>query len=367
METKWLVRAAFLAVVGSLTWSTQAQAQAPAPAPAPPKKAAEDDAGPFAPKGKTGKLREAEQAELAPKEEPEAPPPKEKPYGVGADIVYGIGRAGSGTDVGSAPVEFKVASIVLGVFYQADPKINARLRFPISTGGIDGADPGQFTEPGNFSATAAGNVEMGMTYNMDQGPHTKLPLDIGLFLPVASGDRFPPPEGNGRQRAYLINSAAQWSRGLEEDALFAPHRLSLVPKLGLRYAAGGISTGGYIKTPLILRMGGGDPPSPPDEYAIKSAVFQGVIGGDFRFDVSRNKIDVGLRAWLSWQSSEYIERMLASSTPPSKIQFALEPQLRASFGQLKAVLGVVLPIGGRLAGGDLHHVYGFRLGAVYGF
>src|SRR6185503_6212428 len=196
METKWLVRAAFLAVVGSLTWSSQAQAQAPAP----PKKAAEDDAGPFAPKGKTGKLREAEQAELAPKEEPEAPPPKEKPYGVGADIVYGIGRAGSGTDIGSTPVEFKVASIVLGVFYQADPKISARLRFPISTGG---------------------NVELGMAYNMDQGLHTKMPLDIGLFIPVASGDRFPPPEGNGRQRAYLVNSAAQWSRGLEEDALFA--------------------------------------------------------------------------------------------------------------------------------------------------
>jgi hypothetical protein len=361
METKWLVRAAFLAVVGSLTWSNQAQAQAPTP----PKKA--EDEGPFAPKGKTGKLREAEQAELAPKEAAEAPPPKEKPFAVGADIVYGIGRAGSGTDVGANNVEFKVASILLGVSYQADPKVNARLRFPISNGSIDGADSGQFGGTPSFSASAAGNVEMGMTYNSDMGPHTKLPFDLGLYLPVASGDRFPPPEGNGRQRAYLVNTAAQWSRGMEEDALFAPHRLSLVPKLSLRYVAGGISTGGYVKTPLLLRVGGGDPSSPPDEYAVKSAVFQAIVGGDFHIDVSRNKIDVGTRAWLMWMSSDYIERTLVGSTPTSKLQFVLEPQIRAVFGQLKAVLGIVLPIGGRLAGGDLSHVYGFRLGAVYGF
>ena len=364
METKWLVRAAFLAAVGSLTWPVQAQAQAPTP----PKKEAEDE-GPFSPKGKTGKLREAEQAELAPKAEPEAPPPKEKPYGVGADIVYGISRAGSGTDVGATPVEAKVASIVLGVFYQADPKINARLRFPISTGSISGADDRQFAGTA-FSATAVGNVEMGVTYNSEMGPNTKIPLDLGLFLPTANGDRFPPPEGNGRQHAYLVNSAAQWSRGLEEDALFAPHRLSLVPKVGLRYAAGGISTGGYVKLPLLMRMGGGDPPSPPvgsDDYAIKSFVAQAIIGGSFHIDVSRNKLDVGMRAWLTWMSGEYVERVLAGSTPPNKIQLALEPQFRAAFGQLKAVLGVILPVGGRLAADDLHYVYGFRLGAIYGF
>jgi hypothetical protein len=366
METKWLVRAAFLAVVGSLTWSSQAQAQAPTP----PKKEAEDE-GPFAPKGKTGKLREEEQAALAPKAEPEAPPPKEKPYAIGADLVFGLGRTGGGTDVGATPVEFKVASIALGAFYQADPKVSARLRFPISNGSIEGANAGQFATPtGSFSATAVGNVELGMTYNSEMGPHTKIPLDLGLYIPTANGDRFPPPEGNGRQHAYLVNNAAMWSRGLEEDALFAPHRLGLVPKVGLRYREGGISTGGYVKLPLLMRMGGGDPPPPTggvDDYAIKSFVAQAIVGGDFHFDVSRNKIDIGTRAWLMWQSGEYVERLLSGSSPPSKIQLALEPQLRASFGQLKAVVGVVLPIAGRLAGPDLHHVYGFRLGAVYGF
>jgi hypothetical protein len=364
METKWLVRAASLAVLGSLAWPCQAQAQAPAP----PKKEAEDE-GPFSPKGKTGKLREAEQAELAPKPEPEAAPPKEKPYAAGVDLVYGLGRTGGGTDAGSSPVEFKVASIVLGAYYQADPKVSARLRFPISNGSIEGAEPGQFVT-GSFSGTALGNVELGMTYNSDMGPKTKLPLDLGLYIPTATGDRFPPPEGNGRQQTYLVNSAAQWSRGFEEDALFAPHRLSLVPKLGLRYRDGGISTGGYVKLPLLMRMGGGDPPPATggtNDYEIKSFVAQAIIGGDFHIDVSKNKIDIGTRAWLMWMSSGYVERLLEGSTPPTKIQIALEPQVRASFGQLKAVLGVILPIAGRLAGPDLHHVYGFRLGAIYGF
>jgi hypothetical protein len=366
METKWLVRAAFLAVVGSLTWSTQAQAQAPAP----PKKAAEDDAGPFAPKGKTGKLREAEQAENAPKEEPEAPPPKEKPYGVGADLVYGIGRGGSGTDLGANPIDFKVASILLGVFYQADPKINARLRLPISTGSIDGVDPTTFGGEASFNATAAGNLELGMTYITDQGPHTKLPLDIGLYLPTAGGDRFPPPEGNGRQRAYVVNTAAAWSHGMEEDPLFIPHRLSLVPKVSLRYSSGGIATGGYVKLPLLIRMGGGNPSEPPigvEDFKINGAVVQAILGGDFHVDVSHNKIDIGTRAWLAWMSAEYIERILAGSTAPSRIQFGLEPQVRAVFGPLKTVLGFIWPIGGRLAGTDLNHAYGFHLGAIYGF
>src|SRR6185436_7341551 len=75
METKmWLVRAVSVALVGSLTWGASAQkppkkrAPAPAPAPAappappapPPKPTTpeQEEEGPFAPKGRTGKLRE---------------------------------------------------------------------------------------------------------------------------------------------------------------------------------------------------------------------------------------------------------------------------------------------------------------------
>jgi hypothetical protein len=66
-------------------------------------------------------------------------------------------------------------------------------------------------------------------------------------------------------------------------------------------------------------------------------------------------------------SSEFIVRELANTTSPSRLQLVVEPQFRATFGQLKTVLGVILPIEGRLAEGDLQHAYGFRLGAIYGF
>jgi hypothetical protein len=359
METKWLVRAASLAVVGGLTWSTQAQAQAQPPA----KKAAEDDSGPFAPKGKTGKLREAEQAENAPKETPEAPPPPDKKYAVGLDIVYGLGASGSGTEAGSAALDYKVASFTLGATYQADPKIGARFRFPVSTGSIgSGASA--------YNASAFGNIELGMSYTTEMGPRTKLPIDIGLYLPVASGDRFPPPEDPSRERAFRINTAAQWAHGLEDDALFAPHRLSLVPGMALRSSTGGITAGGFLKLPLMMRMGGQDAPTLSamgDLYTIKSVVFEAVLGGDFRIDVSRNKMDIGIRAWMTWMSSEFIQRELADSTGASRLQIVAEPQFRAMFGQLKTHLGIILPIEGRLAEGDLQHAYGFRLGAMYGF
>ena len=361
METKWLVRAASLAVVGGLTWSTQIQAQAQPPA----KKAADDDAGPFAPKGKTGKLREAEESENAPKPEPEAPPPPDKKYGVGANIVYGMGSSGSGTETGSTPIDYKVASITLAGTYQADKNINARFRFPFSTGSIEAGAPA-------YNASAVGNIELGMTYTSEMGPHTKLPLDIGLYLPVASGDRFPPPEDPGRERSFRINTAAQWAHGLEEDALFAPHRLSLVPGIALRSSAGGITAGGFLKLPLMLRVGGGDPPpvapSQTDPtYTIAGAVFEAVVGGDFRFDLSRNKMDIGLRAWMTWMSSEYVKVELPGTTAPPRLQIVAEPQFRAMFGQVKAILGIILPIEGRIAQGELQNGYGFRLGAMYGF
>jgi hypothetical protein len=360
METSWLVRAASLAVVGSLTWSTQVQAQAQPPA----KKAADDDSGPFAPKGKTGKLREAEEAENAPKPQPDAPPPKVSKYAAGADIVYGFGNSGSGTEAGSAPLKYSVASFTLAATYQADPQINARIRFPISTGSIGEGSAA-------YNASAVGNIELGMSYTSDMGPHTKLPFDIGLYLPVASGDRFPPPEDPARERSFRINTAAQWSHGLEDDALFAPHRLSLVPGLALHSSAGGMTAGGFIKLPLMLRVGGQDPQNPPptanDQYTIKSVVFEAVVGGEFRFDLSRNKMDLGVRAWLTWMSGEFIQRDLAGTTGAPRLQIVAEPQFRATFGQLKGVLGIILPIEGRIAQGDLQNGYGFRLGAMYGF
>jgi hypothetical protein len=334
--------------------------QAQAPAQPPPKKAAEDDAGPFAPKGKTGKLREAEDAENAPKPEPDAPPPKEPKYAVGLNVVYGMGASGSGTEAGSAALKYSVASFTLGATYQAAPNINARFRFPISTGTIGEGSAA-------YNASAVGNIELGMTYMTDMGPRTKLPFDIGLYLPVASGDRFPPPADPGREHSFRINTAAQWAHGLEEDALFAPHRLSLVPGLALRSSTGSISGGGFVKLPLMLRIGGGDAPTVPEAYTIKGVVFEAVVGGEFRIDISKNKMDVGVRAWMTWMSSEFIQRELAGSTGAPRLQIVAEPQFRATFGQLKGILGIILPIEGRLAEGDLQNAYGFRLGAMYGF
>src|SRR5690349_12024215 len=131
METKmWLVRAASLAVVGTLTVAAAAQKPpkkggakpgpaAPATAPAEPQKPPasttpeKEEEGPFAPKGRTGKLREegaTEEEEKAKGEKPPPPPAAEKPGSAGLDMVFGFGSTGGTT--GPDAIELSVVSFL---------------------------------------------------------------------------------------------------------------------------------------------------------------------------------------------------------------------------------------------------------------
>src|SRR5258706_16211339 len=129
MKTKvWLVRAASLAVVGTLTVGAWAQkphrkkGAAPAPAapatpPGPPPATTtpeKEEDGPFAPQGNQGKLREEGKSDDEGKDKPAAPPPPapQKPGSAGADLVFGFGKTGGTT--GPDAVEITVVSLFLG-------------------------------------------------------------------------------------------------------------------------------------------------------------------------------------------------------------------------------------------------------------
>jgi len=126
MEMKvWLVRAATFALVGTLTTSATAQKKkgapkgapkpapaAPATTPAEPQKPPasttpeKEEEGPFAPTGKTGKLRE--EAKPEPEEKPKAekpvPPPPEKPGSAGLDTPYSVNRSPSSRRNSASPI-----------------------------------------------------------------------------------------------------------------------------------------------------------------------------------------------------------------------------------------------------------------------
>jgi hypothetical protein len=392
MKTKmWLVRAASLAVVGTLTVAASGQKppkkKGAGPAPATPPPAAEpskppasttpekEEEGPFAPKGRTGKLKEEvppEEGEKPQEGKPAAPPPPtaEKPGAAGADIVFGFGKTGGTT--GPDAVELSVVSFLLGGAYQFTPEWGGRLRVPFATGKIThvGNEGTPFETIGEgYNAAAFGNIELAGNYTLSLGPSTKLPLELAFAVPTANGDRFPPNDDQARGRHYRINAAAQASRGLEEDALFAPHRLGIVPKGSIRYKSGSIDTDGFVKVPVLIKVGGNDVPPQTGQstFALNSTVIMGIVGGGFHLGFADNKIDVGSRAWLAVNSNDYYDILYNGGgvTQPSKVQFVLEPQVRANIGSVKAVLGFIWPLGGRL-GGD-QQVNGLRLSGAYVF
>jgi hypothetical protein len=123
--------------------------------------------------------------------------------------------------------------------------------------------------------------------------------------------------------------------------------------------------------PVLIKTGGEAVPAQATgrnaTFAINSTVIAGVVGGGFHLGFADNKIDIGSRAWFSFVSNDYYDVIYTGGnvTAPSKFQFALEPQVRAHFGSLHAVLGFIWPIGGKL-GGD-QQVDGVRLAAAYAF
>jgi hypothetical protein len=367
--------------VGTLTVGAAGQKApkkkgAKTPPPAPPAAAApaepqkppasttpeKEEEGPFAPKGRTGKLKEdmgpeESSSEDKPKGEKTAPPPAaDKPGAAGADIVFGFGKTGGTT--GPDAVELSVVSFVLGGGYHFTPEWGGRLRVPFATGKIThvGNEASGFENLNEgYNAAAFGNVELAGSYTLSLGPSTKLPLELAFAVPTASGDRFPPSDDLIRGRRYRINAAAQASRGFEEDALFAPHRFGIVPRGAIGYRSGAIETGGFVKVPVLIKVGGGAvPPQVTGQatFALNSTVIAGVVGGDFHYGFADNKIDVGSRAWFTVMSNDYYDVLYTggSVTQPSKFQFVLEPQVRAHFGAVHAVLGFIWPLGGRLGG-----------------
>jgi hypothetical protein len=347
----WLVRTALLALGASFAGSAFAQETGKAAAKT------EEDEGPFAPKGKTGKLRDtAVQTAEVPHE---APPFPEKTNAAGLDLVFGFGKTGT---VG-APNDVSVVSFILGATYEFPSRWGVRLRIPYGTGKVT-----EFTQAG-YNAAALGNVELALERVMVPSRFTRLPVGLAIALPTAGGDPFPPTSDPGREHAYQVNVAEQSARGLEEDALFATHRLGIVPQARFEFQRSAISAGGFAKIPVLVRVGGEDPPPPApgmDQVAkVNAVVVEGVLGGYFRYAILDGKLDLGLRAWLAYVANEPIDNLLPGAATPSKVQLAFEPGVRAALGHVHAGLGVILPVGGRVASDQ--SIDGIRVSAAYTF
>jgi len=372
MKTQaWLIRAASWTMVGTLTWLARAQAPAPATGeptpgtakPAAPPKPVVDEEGPYAPKGKTGKLREDVQE--APKEEAAAKPEPEayKPGYAGADAVIGFGEEQqSPTD--AYATDITTLSLVLGGEYHVRKDILLRLRLPVTSTSINPTDP----RAESYHLTAFGNIEIGGQYEAELGPSTKVPVWLNLAVPTASGDAMAIADPRS-MRSYAVNVTSVAARGYEDGELFAPHRFGVVPGAAIRYRSGPMHVGGFLSVPVLVQVGGESPPAAAlgqDQIKANAVAVQTLLGGSFFYEIVGKTLDLGLRSWIAGLWKDDYDYPLGPGAPtPSKIQFVLEPELLGKFGPARATLGYIWPIGGRL-GGDFK-MHGLRLGLGFVF
>lgn len=320
--------------------------------------------GEWAPGGQRKKAateeKQAEAAEDATKPA-ELPPPGDAQL----DTVFGFGGINVVTDKPDAATKVTVISLLPSLSYRFGEVWTLGLRVPISTG----STTGPLGPSDKFNQFAVGNTEILVRPSFQLTRDLRLPVQLAFYLPTASGQYVVEPNDTGSVARAIINQAAASSRGWEDNALFAPKRISLTPGAGLTYDHGSAHVALGTKLELMIKAGGNDPKDAgmksvtvlSPQVELHSPVTNWVTAASFFYDLFGGKLTPGLRAWLAVNSAPITDATIDYSGP----QFVLEPDLmtRIPLGKvaLHGGVGGILPIGGHLGGGDGGSIGGLRL------
>jgi hypothetical protein len=145
---------------------------------------------------------------------------------------------------------------------------------------------------------------------------------------------------------WSLSHAAMAARGYEDNALFEPQRLGIIPRVGLLYRIHGLSVEPYLKLENLV--------------ATSSTLANGYVGelvGGLRVGYWVHKeFEVALRGWVNVG--------YAGGDEDKKTTVAIEPQAVLRFGPVRPSLGVIIPFTG--PAGDSGFV-GLRLGVAVAF
>jgi hypothetical protein len=192
---------------------------------------------------------------------------------------------------------------------------------------------------GPRSVTAIGNFELNAEYVRVIAKHLALAPSLEVALPTAQGEEEPTKAevaaepGKVRDVTSLDRFSAQRAaaaaRGWEENHLFAPHRLGVVPRIGVLYELGKLEIEPYAKLGAL--------------FSTRGAPFEGdvvlALRAGYRFHAL---FDAGARVWTNIP----IGGNLPEDESPVGV---VEPQVRGHFGALSPLVGVVLPFVGPLS------------------
>ena len=313
------------------------------PPPLPPAEAGawgvggKDEEGHFAPGGDKKKVEVHE----------DKTPRVLGPPGAGSiDMLVGLGSMRDVTN-DSDVTKLTVLSLVFGVQYRFGESLTFGVRFPYSTGTITG--PGAANP---FNTFAVGNLEVAGRYAIDLTPRLRLPIDLALYFPTASGDLFADAADRGSIAQALVNQAAAYSRGFEENPLFASKRFGLRIGAGIAYDKNQIHITAGTRLDLMGKTGG-NPPRGGAELHTPSTTW--LTGASFFYDFLGGKLSPGLRTWLAVTTLP----VFSGTRDYSGAQLVLEPDVygriplnRQGSLAIRGGLGYVIPIAGALGGGQ---------------
>jgi hypothetical protein len=270
------------------------------------------------------------------------------PPGAGSiDMLVGLGSMRDVTN-DSDVTKLTVLSLIFGVQYRFGDSLTFGVRFPYSTGSITG--PGGAA--GQYNTFAVGNLEASGRYDIDLTPRLRLPIDVALYFPTASGDLFADSADRGSIAQALINQAAAYSRGFEENPLFASKRMGIRIGAGIAYDKKAIHITAGTRLDIMGKTGG-NPPTGGAQLHTPNTTW--LTGASFFYDFLGGKLSPGLRTWLAVTTLP----VFAGTRDYSGAQFVLEPDV---YGRLplnpqgslaiRGGLGYVIPIAGALGGGQ---------------
>lgn len=325
-----------------------------------------DEEGKFAP---PAKKKEDEERAKQKAEEDKKPVDLGPARRVSFDTVVGFGGFHDPTNDGSGETgrtKTTNASFVFGFSWRVADIWTIGARYGLVRANDSG--PG-----GPFNNVAAGNLELYVSPSFQLSRELRLPAQVGLFFPTAQGDWFPDaadPNRNVLIRVAQANLAAAHSRGWEDMPLFASKRLGIRLGGGVTWDHGSMHVTGGTKIDLMLKTGGGEPPT---GFNYKSPNYAWVTEGSFHWRFFDGKLEPGLRAWFVLGSLP----VAATGRDYSGPQFVLEPQVngRFTFGAEKGMalvagVGFIAPVAPGMVGAGSPYdgsIKGLRINAAFEF
>ena len=329
---------------------------APPPPPpekkeAPPLPPADPDAWGVGGKDEEGKFVPGKPKGAATTEDDGGPRVLGLPGAGSIDMVVGFGSMRDVTnDIDLT--KLTVLSFVFGFQFRLGDSLTLGARFPYSTGSIEGPK-GAIDD---FNTFAVGNLEVSGRYDIELTRRLTLPIEAAIYFPTASGDLFADSNDQGARAQALLNQAASYSRGFEENPLFASKRMGIRFGGGVAYEKREVHIEGHTRLDIMGKTGGNAPASidgiVPELHSPNTTW---LTGGSFFYDLLGGKITPGVRAWLAVTTLP----VFAGTRDYSGAQLVLEPDVYGrlplnALGSLvlRGGLGYVLPIAGALGGGQ---------------